>query len=246
MDYRSRKGELAKKAVENNKNMQSRYGENIKSSIARTKVYERDFKLERSGDLPSIEVADLDSVSAIHKYSSENMAVLNFASYKFPGGGYMRGSSAQEEDLCRHSYLYSVISTFDSMFYEWNRNNTNRGLYMNRGLYSPDVVFDNKTNCSVITVPAPNKSVMFQYSSFTEEENSKALAERIKFVVDIASENNVKTLILGAFGCGVFKQDPIEVATLFKEALRGSCFDKVVFAIPRGANYKAFKEVFKV
>ena len=124
----------------------------------------------------------------------------------------MRGSSAQEEDLCRHSYLYSVISTFDSMFYEWNRNNTNRGLY------SPDVVFDNKTNCSVITVPAPNKSVMFQYSSFTEEENSKALAERIKFVVDIASENNVKTLILGAFGCGVFKQDPIEVATLFKGA----------------------------
>ena len=56
MDYRSRKSELAKKAVENNKNMQSRYGENIKSSIARTKVYERDFKLERSGDLPSIEV----------------------------------------------------------------------------------------------------------------------------------------------------------------------------------------------
>ena len=117
---------------------------------------------------------------------------------------------------------------------------------MNRGLYSPDVVFDNKTNCSVITVPAPNKSIMFQHNSFTEEENSKALAERIKFVVDIASENNVKTLILGAFGCGVFKQDPIEVATLFKEALRGSCFDKVVFAIPRGANYKAFKEVFKV
>ena len=77
MDYRSRKSELAKRAIENNKNMQVRYGENIKSSIARTKVYERDFKLEMSGDLPSIEIADLDSVSAIHKYSSENMAVLN-------------------------------------------------------------------------------------------------------------------------------------------------------------------------
>ena len=135
MDYRSRKSELAKRAIENNKNMQVRYGENIKSSIARTKVYERDFKLEMSGDLPSIEIADLDSVSAIHKYSSENMAVLNFASYKFPGGGYMRGSSAQEEDICRHSYLYSVISTFDAMFYEWNRNHTNRGLYMNQMLY---------------------------------------------------------------------------------------------------------------
>lgn len=119
-------------------------------------------------------------------------------------------------------------------------------MYRNRGLYSPNIIFDDKTSCAVITVPAPNKSVMLKYGNATEEENYQALAERTKLVVDIASENNVKTLILGAFGCGVFKQDPIEVATLFKKALRGSYFEKVVFAIPRGVNYKAFKEVFKV
>ena len=118
-------------------------------------------------------------------------------------------------------------------------------MYLNRGLYSPDIMFDDRTKCSVITVPAPNKSVMLKYGNFTEEENAKALLHRVKLVIDIAEENNVKTLILGAFGCGVFKQDPFEVATLFKKILRGSSFEKVVFAIPRGANYNVFKGVFK-
>lgn len=86
---------------------------------------------------------------------------------------------------------------------------------------------------------------MLKYENFTAEENLRALAERTKLVIDIASENNVKTLILGAFGCGVFKQDPTEVATLFKKVLRGSSFEKVVFAIPRGANYNALGEYLK-
>lgn len=246
MNYRSRKDELAKKAVIHTKEMSKKYKSEIALSIENTKFYDGQPILETSGDLPKIEVVDLDSVSAIHRYSSENMAVLNFASYKFPGGGFIRGSSAQEEALCQHSYLYNVISEFDSTVYEWNRNNLNKGMYLNRGLYSPDIIFDDKTKCSVITVPAPNKSVMLKYGNFTEEENAKALLHRIKLVVDIAEENNVKTLILGAFGCGVFKQDPFEVATLFKKVLRGSSFEKVVFAIPRGANYNAFKEIFNV
>lgn len=246
MNYWSRKDELAKKAVSHTKEMSKKYKDEISLSIKNTKVYDRQSDLKTSGDLPKIEVVDLDSVSAIHKYSSKDMAVLNFASYKFPGGGFIKGSSAQEEALCQHSYLYNVIREFDKTVYEWNRNNLNRGMYLNRGLYSPDIMFDDKTKCSVITVPAPNKSVMLKYEKFTEEENSKALAERVKLVVDIASENNVKTLILGAFGCGVFRQDPDEVANLFKQALRGSSFERVIFAIPKGANYNAFKEVFKV
>lgn len=246
MNYWSRKDDLAKKAVTHTKEMSKKYKSEIALSIENTKFYDRQPDLETSGDLPEIEVVDLDSVSAIHKYSSENMAVLNFASYKFPGGGFMRGSSAQEEALCQHSYLYNVISDFDKTVYEWNRSNLNKGMYLNRGLYSPDIMFDDRTKCSVITVPAPNKSVMLKYGNFTEEENAKALLHRVKLVVDIATENNVKTLILGAFGCGVFKQDPVEVATMFKKVLRGSSFEKVVFAIPRGANYNAFKEIFNV
>lgn len=154
--------ELYKRAVEHTKEMSERYKDEIASSIRHTKFYDRQSDLETSGVLPKIEVVDLDSVSAVHAYSSENMAVLNFASYKFPGGGFMRGSLAQEEALCQHSYLYNVISDFDKTIYEWNRNNLNKGMYLNRGLYSPDIMFDDRTKCSVITVPAPNKSVMLK------------------------------------------------------------------------------------
>ena len=80
-------------------------------------------------------------------------------------------------------------------------------------------------------------------------ENKIALEKRIKFVLDIAKENDIKTLILGAYGCGVFGQNPAEVASIFKEYLKNdfNCFDKVIFAIPKNENsknYEKFIEVF--
>ena len=66
----------------------------------------------------------------------------------------------------------------------------------------------------------------------------------------IAAENKVDTLILGAFGCGVFKQDPEQVALIFDEFLSTdfeNVFETVIFAIPdrNSKNYKAFERVFK-
>ena len=72
----------------------------------------------------------------------------------------------------------------------------------------------------------------------TNEENSKVLDERVHFILDIAAERGVETLILGAFGCGVFGQDPYEVAAVFKKYLEQEykCFKKVIFAVPQGMN----------
>ena len=103
---------------------------------------------------------------------------------------------------------------------------------------------------NVITCAAPNKSTAQKYQNVSDEENTEVLRSRIKFVLDIAKDNDVDTLILGAYGCGVFGQEAKEVAGIFKEYLcttHARCFEKVVFAIPSGriGNLEAFKAVWE-
>ena len=76
----------------------------------------------------------------------------------------------------------------------------------------------------------------------SEEENEEALKSKIKFIYNIANENQIDTLILGAYGCGVFGQDPKKVASLFLECAPG-IVNTILFAIPKGRNYESFKEV---
>ena len=101
----------------------------------------------------------------------------------------------------------------------------------------------------MITCAAPNKAAAQKYENVSDQANTEALKSRIQFVLDIAEKNEVKTLILGAYGCGVFGQDAKEVAGIFKEFLTTThtSFDTVVFAVPDGknGNYRRFAEVFK-
>ena len=127
-------------------------------------------------------------------------------------------------------------------------------MYCNRAIFSPDVRFirdDWETPCAVITCAAPNLSGNKKFCAVkvSQEENDRALRERCRFVLNIAKENKIETLILGAFGCGVFGQDPERVATHFCDLLTHdfcNCFKHVEFAIPARANpenYEAFKRV---
>lgn len=229
--------------------MSQRYDDMIAKARQCTKVYnDKDVQVpqETVGKDTDIVLVPMDSVSAIHKYKEGKTAVLNFASYKNPGGGFIRGMMAQEESLCHHSYLYNVLKAFSS-YYAWNGNNLNSGFYTNRALYTPSVLFDETTRCDVITCAAPNASRMIRYKTGEEEKNKVELIKRILFVLNIAAAEKVDTLILGAYGCGVFKQNPEDVARLFKYYLENNfagCFNKVIFAIPdeSGVNYQVFKE----
>ena len=101
--------------------------------------------------------------------------------------------------------------------------------------------------CDVITCAAPNYSVAKKFCNIKESENTKALTERIRFVFEIAKDQQVDTLILGAFGCGVFGQDPKTTAEIFHTLLENEykdVFDKVVFAIPEGVNLDTFKKAW--
>ena len=204
-------------------------------------------------DKQIIIVDEIDSVGAVFKYVNINeiTAVLNFASYNNPGGNFINGSKAQEECLCHESYLYNVLKGRIG-YYKINHKNKNRSLYTDRALYSPNVRFTKECKdvfCDVITCAAPNKTAAQKYYNVSDEENSEVLKERIEFVLKIAQDNGVDNLILGAYGCGVFGQDPLEVAKIFKEFLSGKykCFNKVIFAIPNKleVNYRCFQRIFK-
>ena len=133
-------------------------------------------------------------------------------------------------------------------YYAYNNENKNKALYKNRGIYSPNVIFehDGKTfTADVITVAAPNKKAAQKYCSVEDEENLAHLHARIEFIRRIAEHKNVETLILGAFGCGVFGQDPTSVASAIKEIFKKSSVKTIVLAVP-GKNNNAiiFKNTF--
>ena len=252
-DYWLGKTDRAKKAVNHTNKMRDEFEKEIEYSIENTKKYNEKshFSSLSAKYTTEIVVEDLDSVGAILKESSDNIAVLNFASYKNPGGAFLLGSCAQEEALCHESFLYNVLSS-QHTYYAENDKAKNKALYLNRALYSPNILFGrngSRKYCDVITCASPNFTAAQKYCNVTKEQNSEVLKSRIRFVLSVLAEQNKETIILGAFGCGVFGQNPTEVASYFKIFLENEfkgVFKKIVFAVPDGknGNLKAFREVF--
>lgn len=228
------------------------YGDVIARSIAFATIYE-------SGGVSAPAVTNSptrhvlvakDVVSAI-KGCKGLVAVLDFASFKNPGGGYMNGSLAQEEAICAESTLYPVLAAFTDSYYVQNRSRTKGGLYSDRAIYVPGVVFiRDEQQCGyadVIVAAAPNVKAAAEHG-IGKDECRIALKNRIDAVMSIAADNGVDTLIAGAFGCGVFGNDPAEVAGMFKAWCdeHPGAIPTVVYAVPNpeGVNYRAFAEVF--
>ena len=252
MSYWTNKAKMAERAVLHTQKMVDKYQAEIQECINNTQCFtdEVDNPKNNKHLNNTIIIEDTDTVSSIFNHYNEGIgAALNFASYKNAGGCFLGGSTAQEECLCHASYLYNVLKECDS-YYEYNNKHKNNALYTNRALYTASIrFFKNQKSvcCDIITCAAPNYYTAYKYRRMDKASNSAALRQRIKFVLDIAEYNNVDTLILGAFGCGVFGQDPREVATIFNEELETHNFNKIIFAIPSGHNdnYYWFNEILK-
>lgn len=252
MGYWERKRELSEKARVHIKEMYENYGPHIEASIRNARIYGGPDGLPKESPaqrgVPEVRVIEADSVTAIYENAEGRTAVLNFASYKNPGGKFREGSSAQEESLCHESTLYNVLRGFDGSYYEWNRGHLYRSMYSDRILYAPNIVFKRDgmkpIYCSVITCAAPNLTAAERFGFVSREENRKFLASRIAFIRKAAEERGVETLILGAFGCGVFGQDPNEVSALFKREFSETTVKRIIYAVPAGPNLEAFRRTF--
>ena len=253
--YWKNKNDNSEKARLHNEDMISRFKDEIDHSVKHTKIYDKDFipKTVRSNATHDIRLVDTDSVNAAFTEADGRVCILNFASYKEPGGGFLAGSIAQEECSCHESLLYNVLNAFQIDYYEYNKQHLNRALYHNRALYSEDIIFEHNgesKKCDVLTCAAPNYYAADKYGFVSKEVNSKHIRSRIRFLLSIIlDKGNVDTAVLGAFGCGVFGQDPTEVATIFKEEIKNIFGDntstKFVFAVinSNNDNYKKFEEV---
>lgn len=189
---------------------------------------------------------DTDSVTALFSIPLETKtAVLNFASYKYPGGMFLDGSTAQEEALCHKSTLFSVLDAFDKIYYAPNRSNLNRGLYTNRAIFSENIIFEKDKNDSrianVLTCASPNWLTASKYCGVSKSENNRVLKERLRWMNEILASEEIETFIAGAWGCGVFRQDPeFVVNTIIEEITYPKT---LILAVPVGRNYDSFKRV---
>lgn len=177
-----------------------------------------------------------------NEYPQEKIAVLNFGSARKAGGGFLTGSISQEESLCYTSTLYNAIKDFKG-FYK-NEDHLKNGLYSHRMIYAPEVVFirDGQyqllepIKIDVLTSAAVNVRDLKE-KGLTDELNqvTDVMTERIERIVALAKYQKVDVLVLGAFGCGVFENNPIEIASIFKKVLHderfNGAFKEVVFSI---------------
>lgn len=160
-----------------------------------------------------------------------------------PPGGFLGGSQAQEESLARSSGLYPCLTRYMEM-YDTNRQYPSC-LYTDQMIYSPDVpvlkndagmLLDKPYVLSFITSPAVNAGAVQENEPQHIDRIALVMRDRIRKVLSVALHQGHTTLVLGAWGCGVFRNEPRDVAAYFSEHLTNGgmfahCFERVVFAI---------------
>ena len=229
-------------------------------------------------DKAKVVVSGKRSLEAAEEYvkQGKKVCVLNFASATNPGGGVVNGSSAQEECICRCTTLYPCLNNDDlwTKFYKPHRKAANP-LYNSDCVYTLDVcVFKSDINfpellprdkwwkVNILTCAAPNlrerpSNTMNPHAGYkpakvTPAELETLLTSRIKRIFEVAVANDNEVLILGAFGCGAFRNPPEIVAKVFYNVMQDYLcyFDTIEYAVYHTerevGNYEAFKRIMNV
>ncbi len=188
------------------------------------------------------------------------IGVLNFASAKNPGGGFLGGAQAQEESLARSSGLYTSLLQCPA-FYDYHRQHRT-SLYSDRIIYSPrcpvfrtdeGTLLEAPYQVDFITCTAPNAGAIHKNEPALVAEIEPTLHERSSKILGLAASRGCQAVVLGAWGCGVFRNDPASVADAFWQQLKPGGpfwgrFRLILFAVldtsPTQKTYTAFAERF--
>lgn len=247
----------------------------IKNSIEKQKLILSDEQVKISIEKEKtgkVIVSGKRTIEASENYAKhrKKVCIHNFASATNPGGGVTRGSSAQEEAICRCSTLFPCLNTkamWDG-FYGPHRAASNP-LYNDDCIYTPSVkVFKSDTgipkllqeanwwDVDVITCAAPNlRSVPSnrmnpnagsKKANISNKELKELLTSRIEKIFHVAIAGGAEVLILGAFGCGAFCNPPRVVAEVFAECTEKYryYFDAIEYAVYHTEREKENYETF--
>ena len=179
---------------------------------------------------------------AAEAYKGKKICCLDFANY-YSMGGAPWSAGAQEESMCRVSTLYPCLHVQGKDYYEKHFLEEGKGEINFMGgydlIYIPGVtVFktdesipqlkdeDTWFNTDVIVSAAPEL-----FDDYDEEQYRKVMTERIRRILDLVANEKVEVLILGAFGCGAFKNPPEVVAGIFASLIKNYNFETVEFAV---------------
>jgi uncharacterized protein (TIGR02452 family) len=192
------------------------------------------------------EVNNETTLTACERLSKQENRVfcLNFASAKNAGGGFLGGAQAQEETLARTSGLYPCLLKYQDEFYLYHKTITDY-YYSDKMIYSADVpVFKNDDGnllehyykISFLTSPAVNIGALQQKNQLNQQKADHIMLHRIEKLLSLAFIKGYQTLVLGAWGCGVFQNTPNKVAHYFAHFLtNGGLFENrfqhIVFAV---------------
>lgn len=200
----------------------------------------------------------------------ENPLVLNMASYKNPGGGVIRGSAAQEENIFRRSNLFESLYQYIYYCDQYGiiKKTEQYPLPFYGGIYSKDVtVFRGSENNGYYLLGTPFQTNIISVSAIKRPElkngemNSSDILKmknKIRTIFQVAFSHSHENLVLSAFGCGSYGNPPEQIAKIFKDVIDNDfngCFKKIVFSIfddhntykehnPDG-NLKPFKKIFE-
>ena len=205
-------------------------------------------------------VSDKRSFEAAKCYAGKKVAVLNYANNHSVGGAPF-SAGAQEESLCRCSTLYPCLQALKHEFYDKHIREYEQGIINHIGnddlIYTPDVIVfktDKRTDpiipelmdesdwykVNIITCAAPEMNK--NYGAFPNNYED-IISSRIRKILDVASKEQNEVLILGAWGCGAFKNPSKVVAQVFHRLLKEYDFETVEFAM--SAKEEVFSGIFK-
>jgi uncharacterized protein (TIGR02452 family) len=193
----------------------------------------------------AIEVVNETTLAGIARLLADGggpVAALNFASAKNPGGGFLGGSQAQEESLARSSALYASLLLAPE-YYDRHRRSSS-ALYSDAMILSPDCpvfrdddgrLLEEPRLATFITSAAPNAGSAATNHPEELPRIPEVFRRRSEYVLALAAAHGYRRLVLGAWGCGVFRNDPAVVAGVFADHLRHGLwagrFERVLFSV---------------